>query len=63
MLKMSYNKDPEIAEPRTDDEQPKPDPIAYGGLVDKMVATVATWPPEYQRSVDVHHLSVQSHNA
>jgi hypothetical protein len=37
-------------------ERPKPEPTAYGRLVDKMVATVATWPSEYQRSVDVHHL-------
>jgi hypothetical protein len=28
--------------------------MAYGALVDKMVATVAAWPAEYQRSVDVH---------
>lgn len=37
-------------------ERPKPEPTEYGRLVDKMVATVATWPSEYQRSVDVHHL-------
>ena len=39
------------------EERPKPKPTAYGSLVDKMVATVATWPSEYQRSVDVHHLN------
>lgn len=35
-------------------ERPKPEATAYGSLVDKMVATVASWPAEYQRSVDVH---------
>jgi hypothetical protein len=39
------------------EERPKPEPTAYGRLVDKMVATVASWPSEYQRSVDVHHLN------
>lgn len=38
----------------TEEIREKPDPTAYGQLVDKMVATVATWPAEYQRSVDVH---------
>jgi hypothetical protein len=36
------------------EERSKPDPTSYGRLVDKMVAQ---WPSEYQRSVDIHHLS------
>jgi len=41
------------------EDHPKPDPTDYGSLVDKMVATVAAWPAEYRRSVDVH--SIQHH--
>jgi hypothetical protein len=41
------------------EERPKPDPTAYGSLVDKMAATVAQWPSEYQRSVDIHHLAAR----
>jgi hypothetical protein len=41
------------------EERSKPDPTAYGCLVDKMAATVAQWPSEYQRSVDIHHLSAR----
>lgn len=42
-----------------EDRRPKPDPMAYGCLVDKMVASVAQWPSEYQRSVDIHHLTAR----
>lgn len=66
MSKVSDTKCPHDAKPCTDDERSKPDPerskpdpTAYGRLVDKMAATVATWPAEYQRSVDVHDLRVQ----
>ncbi len=62
MSKVSDTKYPENAEPCADDERPKPDPTAYGSLVDRMAATVAAWPLEYQRSVDVHQLRVQSGN-
>jgi hypothetical protein len=41
------------------DERSKPDPAAYGCLVDKMAETVAGWPSEYRRSVDVHHLAAR----
>jgi len=40
-------------------DHPKPDPTEYGNLVDKMVATVAAWPAEYRRSVDVHSIQHQ----
>jgi hypothetical protein len=38
------------------EDHPKPDPTEYGSLVDKMVSTVAAWPAEYRRSVDVHSI-------
>jgi hypothetical protein len=38
----------------------KPEPTSYGELVDRMAARVSTWPAEYQRSVDVHDISVPS---
>lgn len=41
------------------EDHPKPDPTEYGNLVDKMVATVAAWPAEYRRSVDVHSVRHQ----
>jgi hypothetical protein len=41
------------------EDHPKPDPTEYGNLVDKMVATVAAWPAEYRRSVDVHSIQHQ----
>jgi hypothetical protein len=63
MSEVSDSKGSENAELRADEERPKPDATAYGSLVDKMAATVAAWPLEYQRSVDVHHLHVQSGNA
>lgn len=55
---MSHDTNHEVAQPEPK-EQPTPDPTSYGMLVDRMVATVATWPREYQRSVDVHHLDSQ----
>lgn len=36
------------------EDVPRPETADYGRLVDKMVETVRSWPPEYQRSVDVH---------
>jgi hypothetical protein len=33
---------------------PRPATSDYGRLVDRMVEAVRSWPPEYQRSVDVH---------
>lgn len=63
MPKMSDNGNRESAGPRADEERPKPDPTAYGRMVDKMAATVAAWPPERRRSVDVHHIRVQSRRA
>jgi hypothetical protein len=60
MMKMSDEGNGETRAPRPAEDRPKPDPTEYGVLVDKMVATVAAWPREYQRSVDVHHLHVHS---
>jgi hypothetical protein len=45
-------------------ERPTPDPFSFGQLVDKMVETIQAWPPEYQRSVDVHRFQqerIQGH--
>ena len=30
-----------------------PDPLSYGQMVDRAVATVKTWPLDQQRSVDI----------
>ncbi len=35
-------------------ELSRPSTAEYGLLVDRMVETVRSWPPEYQRSVDIH---------